>query len=267
MKRSGSELGSLSSRLMAYAQMKKKDSVRTGEIAPILGITDSQERDLLRRLSASGWIVRLKRGVYLFPSRLPAGGKFSPGSGLILKKLMEEELGTYQVCGPNAFNLYGFDGQLPNVTYVYNDRISGNRSIGRLSFRFIKTSRERLGGTHRVRTAEGVDMVYSSRARTLMDAVYDWSRFDSLPRGYEWIRREIRARPRITPDLVDMTVRFGNLATARRIGYLLEELDRSARSTKPLQCCLTDSRSLIPWIPGKPARGSINRRWGIIVNE
>ncbi len=93
MKSKGPELGSLSSRFFAYVQLKKLDIVRTGEIAPILNITGSQERDLFRRLSDSGWILRLKRGVYLVPPRIPAGGKYSPGAALILQKLMEVEKG------------------------------------------------------------------------------------------------------------------------------------------------------------------------------
>jgi predicted transcriptional regulator of viral defense system len=88
MKRKGKELGDLSSRFFAYVQLKKKDIIRTGELLPVLGINESQERDLFRRLSDSGWIVRLKRGVYLVPPRIPAGGKYSPGVGLILQKLM-----------------------------------------------------------------------------------------------------------------------------------------------------------------------------------
>ena len=88
MKRRGPELGDLGSRFFAYVQLKKKDMVQTGELTAVLGITESQERDLLRRLSDSGWIVRLKRGAYLIPPRIPAGGKYSPGVALILQKLM-----------------------------------------------------------------------------------------------------------------------------------------------------------------------------------
>ncbi|MCP4683468.1 MAG: hypothetical protein GY864_14140, partial [Desulfobacterales bacterium] len=128
MKSKGPGLGSLSSRFFAYVQLKKLEIVRTGEIAPILGITRSQEGDLFRRLSNSGWIVRLKRGLYLVPPRIPAGGKYSPGAALILHKLMREEKGKYQICGPGAFNFHGFDDQIPNVTYLYNNRISGKRS-------------------------------------------------------------------------------------------------------------------------------------------
>jgi len=88
MKRQGPELGNLSSRFFAYVQLKKKDVVRTGELAPVLGITGPQEIDLFRRLSKSGWIVRLKRGVYLVPLRIPAGGKYGPGAALILQASM-----------------------------------------------------------------------------------------------------------------------------------------------------------------------------------
>jgi predicted transcriptional regulator of viral defense system len=266
MKRQGAELGSLSSRFFAYTQLKKIDIVRTGELSPVLGITESQERDLLRRLSNSGWIVRLKRGTYLVPSRIPAGGAYSPGIALILQKLMEEVDGTYQICGPPAFNFYGLDEQIPTVTYVYNNRISGSRTIGRLVFQFIKVADDRLGAVNAFRTGEGTEIIYASKARTLMDAVYDWSRFNSLPRGYDWIKKEIQEDLNLPAELVDTTVRYGNQATARRIGYLLESLLQDSQIPAPLQRQLSNSKALISWIPRRPAKGAINRKWGVIVN-
>lgn len=266
MKRPGSELGNLSSRFFAYAQLRKKDIIRTGELAPVLGVTGSQERDLLRRLSNSGWIVRLKRGVYLVPPRLPAGGKYSPGVALILRKLMKERNGKYQICGPTAFSFYGFEGQIPNVTYVYNTIFSGTRTIGNLSFQFIKVADTRLGATNTSRVWNGDKIIYSSRVRTLMDTVYDWSRFNSLPRGYDWIREEAKQNPGMVSELVEVTVQYGNQATIRRIGYLLDDFGQLVRSTDQLQGQLSNSKSLIPWIPSKPAKGKINRKWGVIVN-
>jgi predicted transcriptional regulator of viral defense system len=266
MKITGPELGNLSSRFFAYVQLKKKDLVRTGELAPVLGISGPQERDLLRRLSGSGWIVRLKRGVYLVPPRIPAGGKYSPGVALILQKLMEEEEGKYQICGPTAFNFYGLDEQIPSVTYVYNNRISGARTIGTLAFQFTKVADERLGGTNVLLTRDGGEIIYSSKARTLMDAVYDWSRFNSLPRGYDWIRQEIQEDPRLASQLVKTTSQFGNQATTRRIGYLLDTLIQNSRIVNRLHLRLSDSKAVIPWIPGRRAKGTVNRKWGVIVN-
>ncbi len=267
MKAKGSGLGNLSSRFFAYTQLKKKDLVRTGELSPVLNITASQENGLLRRLSDAGWIVRLKRGIYLVPPRIPAGGTYSPGIALILQKLMKEVSGTYQICGPPAFNFYGLDDQIPTITYVYNNRISGSRRIGNLSFQFIKVADDRLGATSVFRTSEGTETTYSSKARTLMDAVYDWSRFNSLPRGYDWIRREIKEDLELGAELVTVIGQYGNQATARRIGYLLDSFLQDRAILTELQRQLSVSKALIPWIPVKPARGTINRKWGVIVNE
>src|ERR1035441_1039719 len=60
-------------------------------------------------MSQAGMIARVWRGVYLVPPRLPLGGKWSPGEFLALDTLMATVGAKYQVCGPNAFNRYGFD--------------------------------------------------------------------------------------------------------------------------------------------------------------
>lgn len=266
MKRKGIELGNLSSRFFAYIQLKSKDVIRTGEIAPVLNITESQEYDLFRRLTDSGWIVRLKRGVYLVPDRLPAGGKYNPGTSIILEKFMKEYGGKYQITGPTAFNFYGFDDQVSNMFYVYNNRISGNRTIGNQSFQFMKIGDRRLGSITEIATPQGINLTYSSKTRTLMDAVYDWSRFNSLPRGYQWIEAELKTEREIVSELVDVTVKYSNQATIRRIGYLLDSLRQPKKIIKKLQEQLSESKSLIHWIPTKQARGRVNRKWGIIVN-
>jgi predicted transcriptional regulator of viral defense system len=136
-----------------------------------------------------------------------------------------------------------------------------------LAFQFIKIADKRLGATNVVRSREGVEIIYSSKARTLMDAVYDWSRFNSLPRGYDWIRQEIKKDFKLGAKLVEATVQYGNQAAARRTGYLLSTLDQNSRITNKLQRQLSSSKSLIPLIPNRPAKGTVNRKWGVIVNE
>lgn len=266
MKRSGISLGDLSSRFFSFVQLKGKNTIRIGELGPVLNLSPVQERNLFSRLSDSGWIVRLKRGVYLVPDRLPAGGKYNPGTSTILEKLMKEFGGKYQITGPNAFNFYGFDDQVPNRFYVYNNRISGERTVGSQTFQFIKTSDQRLGSITNIKTAQGINLSYSSKARTLVDAVYDWSRFNSLPRGYSWIEAEIKTESGFVSELVDATFKYGNQATIRRIGYLLELKRQPVKIVDPLLGKLSISKALIPWIPSKESRGSVNRKWGLLVN-
>ena len=130
----------------------------------------------------------------------------------------------------------------------------------------IKVADGRLGGTEEVKMAEGVKAVYSSRVRTLVDAVYDWSRFKSLPRAYEWIRRELISRRVSTAELVRAVIKYGNQGTLRRMGFLLEQEGAARPLLATLQRALRSSTSAVPWDPTGPNRGAINRRWGVILN-
>ena len=259
-------LGETERQLFAYVQMRGQTTLRAGELAKPLRLTAPRERNLLSRLAKAGWIARVRRGLYLVPRKLPLGGKWSPDEILALNTLMQDVKGRYQICGPNAFNRCGFDEQVPTRVYAYNNRISGERNIGAMRLTLIKVADQRLGGTEEVTTSEGLVAVYASRARALLDAVYDWARFNSLPRGYGWIRRELDKKRVAPAELVGMTLRYGDIGTIRRIGVLLERTRADERLLRKLEKKLPQSTGLIPWIPTFPKRGSIDRRWGVVVN-
>jgi predicted transcriptional regulator of viral defense system len=63
--------------LLAYAQLRKKEIIFSGEIAAALDISAEQGWKLQDRMATSGVIIRLKRGIYLVPSRLPVGGSWT----------------------------------------------------------------------------------------------------------------------------------------------------------------------------------------------
>jgi predicted transcriptional regulator of viral defense system len=260
-------LGRQETQFLAYAQMRKLRSVRTGDLTGPLRLTPIQERELFRRMCRGGLIARVRRGLYLLPSQLPLGGSWSPNEVRAINTLMEDRRGCYQICGPNAFNRYGFDEQVPNRVYAYNNRISGERQVGAVALTLIKVADDRLGGTEDFKTADGETAVYSSRARTLLDAVNDWARFDSLPRGYEWIVRELKAARVSPPELVELTQKYGDMGTLRRMGLLLERSGVRETLLRKLDKKLGSTTSLIPWNPKQPKRGLVNRRWGVVEND
>jgi predicted transcriptional regulator of viral defense system len=157
--------------------------------------------------------------------------------------------------------------QIPIRTYAYNNRISGKRTVGAVALTLIMVNDDRLGGTEEVTTRSGLKAVYSSRARTLVDGVYDWSRFNSLPKAFVWIESELASEHVEPEELVRLTLRFGNLGTIRRIGALLERLSINEGLLRKLELALTPSTSLIPWIPTNPKRGPGDTRWGIVWND
>ena len=261
-------LGKIETQLFAYVQMRRLQTVRTGELVGAMGITPQQERELLSRLARRSLIARVRRGLYLVPPRLPPGGKWSPNEFLALAALMEDQDdGRYQVCGPSAFYRYGWDNQIPNRLYAYNNRITGQRKVGSAAMTLIKLTDERLGESEVVKMPEGIDAVYSSRVRSLVDAVYDWSRFNSLPRGYAWIRAELTSDPALAAGIVRVALRYGNVSTLRRLGKLLEWEGVGEPLLRKLESRLKPSSALIPWVPTLPKRGTVDRRWGVVVND
>jgi len=172
-------LGPLGMRLFAVLQEKEIDILKTGEATKFLGITFEKERDLLRRLSRGGWLVRLKRGSYLVPRIPQFDGPWKPNPFFILRKLMETYNAKYQLTGPYAFVFHSLKTEPAVEITVYNHRISQRKTIQDHHFAFIEITENRLGGTCSIQVEEDLEILCSCLARTLLDAVYDWSRFRS----------------------------------------------------------------------------------------
>ena len=67
-------LGEAERRLFAYVQMRGQTTLRTGELGTPLGLTAPRERNLLSRLAKAGWIVRVRRGLYLVRGKIAIRG-------------------------------------------------------------------------------------------------------------------------------------------------------------------------------------------------
>src|SRR3970040_24651 len=122
-------LGNLEQLLLAYTQMRGVSTLRTGDMTSPLRLAAKQERDRLGRMTRAGLIARVRRGLYLVPPRLPLGGLWSPDEILAINTLIADRQGRYQICGPNDFNRYGYDDQVPNRIYAYNNLISAHSAI------------------------------------------------------------------------------------------------------------------------------------------
>lgn len=151
--------GILETQFFACVQMRKRRTVRARDlVASVLKLAPEQGRKLFSRLSRGGLIARVRQGLYLVPPGLPMGGAWKPSEALALNTLMEDVKGRYQICGPNTFNQYGFDDQIPN-------RISGDRTVGAVEMTLIKVDEARLGDTMDIVMGDGEKAIHSfSRA-------------------------------------------------------------------------------------------------------
>lgn len=261
-------LGPLEMRFFSWVQFKKCVDVKTGDLVRALKLSPKQEADLLYNLSRRGLILKLWRGFYLVPDRLPTGGKWSPSPYLIINKYMGELEAKYQVSGPVVFNSYGYSTQLASQFVIYNNRVSKKVDIRQYKFVFVKVDEARLGATKEFQPyGESKDAVaiFSSQPRMLLDAVADYKRFGTLPEAYGWILAAIKEKKVSIKALVDVACEFGNTTSKKRMGWLLEKADPKNKELSRIAKAIPKTNFLVPLLP-ENFDGTINQKWGVIEN-
>ena len=268
MKTGSITLGPLETQFFAWTQLENKEQVKTGDFARVKGLSAKQEADLLYNLSSSGIIVKLWRGLYLVPPRIPLGGSWSPSPYLVISKYMRNLDAKFQISGPAIFNLYGYSDQVSAWFTVYNNKVSKKLYILQYHLDFVKVIENRLGDM-KERAPYGVKKsepaLISSAEQTLLDAVYDYKKYGTLPKAYDWIAITVRNK-KISPEkLVNITIKYGNTMSQKRIGWVLNELEISQRVINRLKKKIPKTKFLVPLDP-KNNVGPINKKWGVIEN-
>lgn len=251
--------------LFAYAQIHEKDIIELGELQTSFQISARQEKELLAYLAKKGSIIRLKRGVYVVPQNIPPGGKWQPDPKYLISCLMDVMGANYYIGGYYAFHYYGLTEQIPNALTVYNDKISGCKKLGTLKATFIKTKTERIGNPKKIKTIKNRTAFIATLARSMVDAVVYYDRYNTLPKAYDWIRKHIND-PTLLSELIESTIKYGNISAKRRIGFTLYLLTGNKKIVKPI---LNTLRPTLGWIPLNPyanLRGETNKEWRIINN-
>lgn len=255
------QFGPLETRLLSWAQMRGVQRATSAEITKALRLDRDQCRRLLDRMNRKGMLVQLQRGLYLIPAKLPPGGKWTPPPAVILRNLFEAKNGDWQETGPSAFHFHGLTDQIPNTTTVYNTRYSSRTKIAGLGIEMIKVAPARLG----LASDESGRRV-GTLGRVVMDAVFDFARFGTLPKAYRWIR-ERKDDEVFLKDLVQSAIKHGDAPTRRRIGCVLEMLGADAKRIKTLKKSIPPFRSFIPLAPSDSRQGITDKTWGIILNQ
>jgi predicted transcriptional regulator of viral defense system len=261
--------GSIEAKFLSWSQNRNIYVVKTGDLVTALRLTPVQEARLLSQLSKKRLIAKLIRGLYLVPKTLPPGGVFTPSGYLIVDTLVKAlKARDYQISGLTVFNSYGLDTQVSNQLDIYNDKISGIKKIAGQNYRFIKVRADRLGFTqeYRVKEREGeLEIKFSSLPRAIFDAIYDCEKFGTQTKAFDWLRARVNDK-KFMDEFMKILLRLGNIATKKRVGYVLDEAKCSKAFLTNLLKSIPEKRSNMPLDPTKKARGKINTKWGLILN-
>lgn len=249
----------------AYLQMNNKEFITLGDLHVDFQISAKQEQELLSYLARKGSIIRLKRGTYVVPEYIPPGGKWQPDPKYLVSCLMAVTNAQYYISGFYAFHYHGLTEQIPNLITVYNDKLSAKKKLGKLNVQLIKIKKDGIGDLKTIHVARGHVAHIATLTRSIVDAVNDYTRYNTLPRAYAWIQERSHEK-KFLSALIKTTLHYGNISTKRRIGFFIACIMNNKKLALPLLKTLKPSKGWIGLDPSAPLKGITNKQWGIINN-
>ena len=228
-----SSLGPLGTTFFSLMQVRQQTLVRLGDLQISLGLNPSQEHALLKRLTNTGYLLRLQKGYYLVPQKLPAGGAWRPNDYYIIDQYMKLLDAKYYVGGFSAVYYHGLTQQIPNQFTVYNDKYSGKRSFGKLCVVFIKVQSKQIVGFMTTAVPHHGTVNIATLAKTLLDLIQDWSRYQMLEEAYDWLEQNSQKNEFLN-EFIPLATNYSNKSTMRRLGYYMEKSGVNEKKLLPL---------------------------------
>jgi len=229
-----------------------------GKEAEVLGLGRSGRDSLLHRLERSGWLLRLRRGLYALP---PFAIHGSPLHEFEIAMALASPAA---VSHWSALSFHGLTEQVPRevsvLTTTQHDRPRQALVLG-VRYRLVRVPPELFFGLRNEWLGDARIQI-TDLERTLIDCL---ERPDLCGGFGEVLQAFASAAFRLElPRLARYGLRF-SAATARRLGWILEEhLGLRSEELEALRSVC--SRGYRPLDPTSPRRGRCNRRWEIQEN-
>jgi predicted transcriptional regulator of viral defense system len=240
------------------------------EIAAELEMPAGYLPELLSKLAASGWIVRLRRGLYAGTGSLPGGVEVHPFA--IATSLVSPSA----ISGWSALHHHGLVEQVPQTVtsstpkkVVTPSMRSVTPGAGKhawevrgVRYEYVTIREERFFGVEEVWVDERFKVPIYDRERALLDCFALPRRFGSLAEGLGIL--EEHADDLDVAKLVNYALRYGKASVAKRIGWALERAGAPQGLTSPLaEYPMEGVRALDPT---RPREGNYDGRWMVVDN-
>lgn len=237
--------------------------------ASLCGISNGYVVEALHHLTNTGWIARLKRGLYsissIFPGMAPIH-EFEIAMALVQPSAVSHW---------SALHFHGMTEQIPKRVYITTtktifrpksdkaltstDRKSG-REINGIFYEVIKIKPERFFGSKDYWVGE-IKVTITDPERTLLDGLMrpkyfgDWAEiYSAFKTHYSTLDVE---------KIINYSIRLGP-ATAKRLGWVLEKIGVGNSELLKLETISIQGYRILD--PSGPRRGPCNKRWMIQEN-
>jgi predicted transcriptional regulator of viral defense system len=243
------------------AQIGAKRFFTIEEARQILGHQkEDPTSQFLERLRNKGWIMRIKRGVYVTVP-LSAGEETNP-------QVHEFHVAMHLVSPAaiaywTALNHHGMTEQLPRTVFIATNHLVRYppKEVLWFSYKIVSLRTHRYFGIVQDWVEDGPFNI-TDKEKTIIDGL-------DLPEnvgGVGEIAKALRTSwNQLNRDkLFQYAVRIGNAAVVKRLGFLLETLQLD--EPEPLRREAQRSKGYPLLDPRLPRKGKHSRRWGLLVN-
>jgi len=249
-------LGGLGSKLLSVLSATKQEEVFTIKDAEdASGRHGPALRKLLHDLERNGWVERIERGKYLI-NPLESGIKAEHGTHpfIIARKLVAP----YYIGFQSALNYYGITEQVSNKIFVATIKKKRPVSFHNEQYHFVSLEKKRFFGV-KEEWIGNMRFNISDKEKTVVDCLF-------IPEYSGGITEVVKAfREKLDYDkLYEYSTRIDNLASIKRLGYLLDILGIEATITEKLLKKVAGGYCLLD--PGGPKLGKKNSKWRVIEN-
>lgn len=236
-------------------------------IAPSVGLSPGYLRQALHHLARSGWLVRLRKGLYSLSGSVP--GTTPLHEFEIAMALVEPAAISHW----SALSYHGLTEQVPRRVFVLTTarsvpRVRGGKAersdegypVGETIYRFVQVKPQRFFGIGEVWVDESRIRI-TNPERTLLDgllAPHYCGDFAEVLHAFE-----VRA-PKLDLERITNYALKLDVATVKRLGWILERQGVDSTRLKPLREVPVKGYRVLD--PTGPRRGPCDARWMIQVN-
>ena len=247
-------------------------------VAPSVGLSPGYFREALHHLARSGWIVRLKKGLYVLSGAVP---------GTIPLHEFEIAMALVEPAAISHWSAMSHDGltdQVPRRVFVLTParsvpRLRGAKAVraglsavtggkqvragyrvGAATYQFVQVKPERFFGIEQVWVQES-RIAITDPERTLLDGLMApryCGDFAEVLHGFE-----LRAPKLDVERIISYALKL-DAATAKRLGWILERQGVAAERLASLQQLPIKGYRVLD--PTGPRHGRCDARWMIQVN-
>jgi len=243
-------------------------TMRARELAPAAGVSEGYLRQALHHLTKSGWLVRLRKGLYALSSSVPGA---SPAHEFEIAMALADPAA---VSHWSALHHHGLTEQAPRKVFVLTTtetsvprargakgkQARGGSPVGGMVYQFVQVKPERFFGTEKVWIGEA-RVTITDPERTLLDGL-------SMPQYCGDFAEVLHAFEARGDDLnlqriIEYALKL-DAATAKRLGWVLEH--QGVEPVKLERLAALPIKGYRTLDPTGPREGPRNRHWMIQEN-